>query len=147
MSGFMPWLRVGWPSLLFFRRAYLYPELVPFHSEGEWKKQCWRKREESKRGADMQWMKPRVKERARASSQSVQGKNSSQYVQSSLDVQTSQVWQLLWVLLPASLLTVLSCSSSPGPDGEKAFSWSYGPGVLWGSQPGDVERSVASFER
>lgn len=55
-------------------------------------------------------------------SQSTQGRNSSQYVQISLDIQTSHVWQLPWLLLPASLLTILSCGSSPGPDGEKSFS-------------------------
>lgn len=36
-------------------------------------------------------------------------------------------------LLPASLLTRLSCSSSPGPEGEKAHSLSYGPSVFWGA--------------
>lgn len=41
--GFRPWLCVGW---------HLYLELVPFHGEGEWKKRCWRKREERKWGVN-----------------------------------------------------------------------------------------------
>lgn len=41
--GFRPWLCTGW---------HLYLELVPFHGEGEWKKRCWRKREERKWGVN-----------------------------------------------------------------------------------------------
>lgn len=59
-----------------------------------------------------------------------------------LKIQTSQVWQLLWLLLPPSLITVLSCSSSPGPEGEKSFSWSNGPGILWRSLTRRVESSA-----
>lgn len=56
--GFRPWLCVGW---------HLYLELVPFHGEGEWKKRCWRKREERKWGVDMQWMELMGKGRTHAS--------------------------------------------------------------------------------
>lgn len=61
--GFVPWLCVGW---------HLYLELVPCHGEGEWKNQCWRKREKRKWGVAMQWMKLRVKERTQASGAKIQ---------------------------------------------------------------------------
>lgn len=41
--------------------------------------------------------------------------------QSSLNIRTPQVWWSLWLWLSACLLTILSCSCSPGPDGRKTF--------------------------